>query len=90
MKRSTQRTEDETERVRRQLAELELRSRDNGDNEPETRVFRIRFMDEEDFKAAVKMIMALLIYLLGGEAKCGGLQNVFEQHPIQDPDEEVL
>ncbi|KAJ5108890.1 hypothetical protein N7456_005565 [Penicillium angulare] len=83
--------EEEAERVRRLIAELDLQCRDN---EPETRVFRVmaskeyNLWDREDFMDAIKMIGALLMYLLSGEARCGILQNVFENHPIQSDGEE--
>ncbi|OGE48703.1 hypothetical protein PENARI_c026G06537 [Penicillium arizonense] len=75
------------ERIRQHLEEAKLSTLDN---ELETRTFRVLGTREydlwypEDFKAAVHALAALELYLFSGEARCGGLQEIFEWNPY-DP-----
>lgn len=72
------------ERVRQQLEDTKM---EQLDYEPDLRTFRVLATCEfdlwlrEDFAAAVHMLVALHLYLLGGTAQCGTLQQVFEKHP---------
>lgn len=84
------------ERVRQQLEDTKM---EQLDYEPDLRTFRVLATREfdlwlrEDFAAAVHMLVALHLYLLGGTAQCGTLQQVFEKHPYSgdssSPDSEV-
>ncbi|RJE27374.1 hypothetical protein PHISCL_00250 [Aspergillus sclerotialis] len=40
-----------------------------------------------DFRAAVRMLVGLLMYLMSGKAKCGFLQKTFEQYPYSEETE---
>ncbi|KAJ5778287.1 hypothetical protein N7520_001533 [Penicillium odoratum] len=82
--------EENLERMRRQFEATRLRMLDG---EPKLRTFRVLGTQEydlwakQDFAAAVKLLAALQMYLLSGEAKCGAMQDVFEKHPINGADE---
>ncbi|KAJ5929603.1 hypothetical protein N7454_006553 [Penicillium verhagenii] len=58
------------------------------DGETDLHTFRVLgtreydLWDQEDFIEAAKLIAALQLYLFSGEAECGGLQVLFERHPV--------
>jgi hypothetical protein len=80
-------TAENIERIRQHLEEAKLSTLDN---ELEPRTFRVLgtreydLWNQEDFKAAVHALAALELYLFSGEARCGGLQEIFEWNPY-DP-----
>jgi hypothetical protein len=63
------------------------------DSEPDPRVFRILGSEEydlwvkEDFSAAMKLLVGLIMYLMSGRARCGILQHTFERYPYDEDDE---
>ncbi|KAJ5681652.1 uncharacterized protein N7477_001592 [Penicillium maclennaniae] len=75
------------ERVRQQIQASKMKQLDN---EPNVRTFRVLasreydLWDQQDFAAAVQMLVALHFYLLSGFARCGTLQQVFQKHPYVD------
>ena len=40
-----------------------------------------------DFRAAVRMLVGLVMYLMSGKAKCGFMQKTFEQYPYSEETE---
>ncbi|KAL5355905.1 hypothetical protein BJX96DRAFT_171101 [Aspergillus floccosus] len=63
------------------------------DNEPDPRVFRVLGSREydlrvaEDFRAAMRLLVGLFLYLMSGRARCGVLQDMFEMFPYNEGDE---
>lgn len=63
------------------------------DNEPDPRVFRVLGSREydlwvaEDFRAAMRLLVGLFLYLMSGRARCGVLQDMFEMFPYDEEDE---
>lgn len=79
------------ERLRQHLQETKLQRLDH---EPDLRTFRILATQEynlwleDEFSAAVQLLVALHMYLLSGKAQCGALQETFVKHPyVGDVDE---
>ena len=74
-------------RVRQQLEASKMKQLDY---EPNVRTFRVLasreydLWSQQDFAAAVQMLVALQFYLLSGTAQCGTLQQVFQKHPYAD------
>lgn len=72
------------ERVRQQLEASKMKQLDY---EPNVRTFRVLasreydLWNQQDFAAAVQMLVALHLYLLSGNSQCGTLQQVFQKHP---------
>jgi hypothetical protein len=66
------------------------------DHELDTRTFRVictREYDlwhEDDFAAAIHVLVALHMYLLSGSAQCGALQAVFNKPPYPPPSESEI
>lgn len=84
-------TPENVERLRRHLQETQLQRLDH---EPDLRTFRILATQEynlwleDEFSAAVQLLVALHMYLLSGKAQCGALQEIFIRHPyLGDVDE---
>ncbi|GES59994.1 hypothetical protein ATEIFO6365_0002032500 [Aspergillus terreus] len=63
------------------------------DNEPDPRVFRVLGSREydlwvaEDFRAAMRLLVGLFLYLMSGRARCGVLQDMFEMFPYDEEDD---
>ncbi|CAL5869439.1 uncharacterized protein PFLUO_LOCUS3668 [Penicillium psychrofluorescens] len=76
------------ERLQAQLAQTTL---SRLDNEPNLRTFRALATREydlwqsADFAAAVQALVALHLYLLSGQARCGALMDTFRRHPFPSP-----
>ncbi|KAJ5604948.1 hypothetical protein N7510_010102 [Penicillium lagena] len=76
------------ERLQEQLAQTTLRRLDN---EPNMRTFRVlatreyELWQSDDFAAAVQALVALNLYLLSGQARCGALMDTFRRHPFPNP-----
>ncbi|KAJ5807066.1 hypothetical protein N7474_010658 [Penicillium riverlandense] len=76
------------ERLQAQLAHTTL---SRLDNEPNLRTFRALATREydlwqsADFAAAVQALVALHLYLLSGQARCGALMDTFRRHPFPNP-----
>lgn len=76
------------ERLQAQLAQTTL---SRLDNEPNLRTFRTLATREydlwqsADFAAAVQALVALHLYLLSGQARCGALMDTFRRHPFPNP-----
>ncbi|KAJ5748030.1 uncharacterized protein N7511_009726 [Penicillium nucicola] len=72
------------ERLRQHLEEAKLITLDN---ELEVRTFRVLgtreydLWNQKDFTEAVQALAALELYLFSGEARCGGIQEIFEWNP---------
>ncbi|KAJ5096165.1 hypothetical protein NUU61_005521 [Penicillium alfredii] len=77
------------ERLRQHLEQTKL---DTLDHEPNLHTFRVLATREfdlwhkDDFAAAVHVLTALHLYLLSGQARCGTLQETFEDHPYREDD----
>jgi hypothetical protein len=61
------------------------------DNEPNLRTFRALATREydlwqsDDFASAMQALVALHLYLLSGQARCGALMDTFRRHPFPHP-----
>lgn len=77
-------TPENVDQLRQHLQETQLQRLDH---EPDLRTFRILATQEYDlwledeFSAAVQLLVALHLYLLSGNAQCGALQEIFLRHP---------
>ncbi|KAJ5309107.1 hypothetical protein N7508_004486 [Penicillium antarcticum] len=77
-------TTENLERIRQHLEEAKLSTLDN---ELEVRTFRVLgtreydLWNQKDLKEAVHSLAALELYLFSGEARCGGIQEIFEWNP---------
>ncbi|KAH2556463.1 hypothetical protein KXW97_009070 [Aspergillus fumigatus] len=81
------------ERLRQQVEWLSAKNLDNNPNPRHFRVLGSREFDlwcKQDFRAAVKMIVALFIYMMSGQARCGVLQKVFQNYPIDEESDDEL
>lgn len=81
------------ERLRQQVEWLSAKNLDNDPNPRNLRVLGSREFDlwrKQDFRAAVKMIVALFIYMMSGQARCGVLQKAFQNYPIDEGSDDEL
>jgi hypothetical protein len=81
------------ERLRQQVEWLSAKNLDNDPNPRNLRVLGSREFDlwrKQDFRAAVKMIVALFIYMMSGQARCGVLQKAFQNYPIDEESDDEL
>ncbi|RHZ69285.1 hypothetical protein CDV55_107789 [Aspergillus turcosus] len=80
------------ERLRQQVEWLSAKNLDNDPNPRHLRVLGTREFDlwrKQDFRAAVKMLVALFIYMMSGQARCGVLQKAFKDYPVDESDDEL-
>lgn len=81
-------TAENIEQLRQHLAQTKLSTLDN---EPNLRTFRVLATKEYDlwlkdgFNGAVHALVALHLYLLSGEARCGALMDTFARNPYHQP-----
>ncbi|KAF9892232.1 hypothetical protein FE257_002009 [Aspergillus nanangensis] len=79
--------------IERFLQHVEWQRLSTCDNEPGERVFRVLGSQEYDlwcpegFGGALRILVALVMYLMSGRARCGILQDVFEKFPYDEEDE---
>ncbi|PKX93313.1 uncharacterized protein P174DRAFT_422314 [Aspergillus novofumigatus IBT 16806] len=81
------------ERLRQQVEWLSAKNLDNDPNPRNLRVLGSREFDlwcKQDFRAAVKMIVALFFYMMSGQARCGVLQKAFQNYPIDEESDDEL
>ncbi|GFF36116.1 hypothetical protein IFM58399_04442 [Aspergillus lentulus] len=81
------------ERLRQQVEWLSAKNLDNDPNPRNLRVLGSREFDlwrKQDFRVAVKMIVALFIYMMSGRARCGVLQKAFQNYPIDEGSDDEL
>lgn len=74
------------ERLHLHLDDLKLRALDHELHPRTIRILATREYDlwlRDDFTAAVHVLVALQMYLLSGHARCGGLQETFQRHPVR-------
>ncbi|KAL2796461.1 hypothetical protein BJX66DRAFT_335957 [Aspergillus keveii] len=80
--------------LQRFMEQIEWNQLSNPENEASPRGFQILASREYDlwkkdeFFAAVRLLAALVMYLLSGTARCGSLQDVFARWPYDEGDEE--
>ncbi|KAJ0422597.1 hypothetical protein BJY00DRAFT_310968 [Aspergillus carlsbadensis] len=81
--------------LQRFMEQIEWSQLSNPENEASPRGFQILASREYDlwqkdeFFAAVRLLAALVMYLLSGTARCGILQDVFARWPYDEGDEEA-
>ncbi|KAI9044247.1 uncharacterized protein KD926_001477 [Aspergillus affinis] len=79
--------------VERFVERVEWHKLSNADGERDSRVFRILGSHEYDlwikseFRAAVRLVIGLIMYLMSGQARCGILQHAFQRFPYDEDDE---
>ncbi|RHZ60564.1 uncharacterized protein CDV56_101640 [Aspergillus thermomutatus] len=81
------------ERLRQQVEWLSAKNLDSDPNPRNLRVLGSREFDlwrKQDFRAAVKMLVALFIYMMSGQARCGVLQSAFKNYPVDDESDDDL
>ncbi|GFF27894.1 hypothetical protein IFM46972_02204 [Aspergillus udagawae] len=81
------------ERLRQQVEWLSAKNLDSDPNPRNLRVLGSREFDlwrKQDFRAAVQMIVALFIYMMSGQARCGVLQKAFKNYPIDEESDDEL
>ncbi|KKK17597.1 hypothetical protein AOCH_005759 [Aspergillus ochraceoroseus] len=76
--------------LERFLEQVEWSQLSNSENEADPRVFQVfgsREYDlwvKEEFSAALRLLVGLIMYLMSGQARCGILQDIFEQYPYDE------
>lgn len=81
--------------LERFLQQIEWQRLATRDNDPDLRVFRVLASTEfdlwvrDDFKASIRLLSGLFLYLMSGRARCGVLQDIFEMFPYDDEDDEM-
>jgi hypothetical protein len=81
------------ERLHQQVEWLSAKNLDSDPNPRNLRVLGSREFDlwrKQDFRAAVQMIVALFIYMMSGQARCGVLQKAFKNYPIDEKSDDEL
>ncbi|GFF91146.1 hypothetical protein IFM61606_01568 [Aspergillus udagawae] len=81
------------ERLRQQVEWLSAKNLDSDPTPRNLRVLGSREFDlwrKQDFRAAVQMIVALFIYMMSGQARCGVLQKAFKNYPIDEESDDEL
>ncbi|THC99196.1 hypothetical protein EYZ11_001284 [Aspergillus tanneri] len=79
--------------IERFTQQVEWDKLSTADGERDFRVFRILGSQEYDlwikseFRAAMRLIVGLIMYMMSGRARCGVLQHIFEQYPYDEGDE---
>ncbi|KAE8373768.1 hypothetical protein BDV26DRAFT_284843 [Aspergillus bertholletiae] len=79
--------------LERFMQKVEWLQLSTSDSEPDPRVFRVLgskeydLWVESDFYAALQLLVALVMYLMSGRARCGIMQYHFRRSPYDEDDE---